>query len=143
MTPDRSLVTRKLALIAADLERLERVATVPRDRFLADAITQAAAERLLERVIGRMIDVNYHLITDAGQPPPTDYFASFQMLADIGVLDRPFADRLAPAAGLRNRLVHEYEQIDPARVFDALGRAGHDIRDYSAAVERYLGDTRG
>jgi hypothetical protein len=27
-------------------------------------------ERLLERTIGRMIDVNYHLMTEGAQPAP-------------------------------------------------------------------------
>ena len=41
--------------------------------------------------------------------------ASFTRLAELGVLDAEFARRIARAAGLRNRLVHEYEDIDPRR----------------------------
>ena len=68
---------------------------------------QAVVERYLERTIGRMIDVNFHLITGAGHAPPTDYHASFVKLADLGVLESDFARQVARAAGLRNRLVHE------------------------------------
>jgi uncharacterized protein YutE (UPF0331/DUF86 family) len=67
-----------------------------------------------------MIDVNYHLITEAGHPPPQDYFASFTTLTKLGVLPAPFASRIAACAGLRDRIVHEYDEIDPARVHEGL-----------------------
>lgn len=66
-----------------------------------------------------MIDVNYHLLTTAGQAPPPDYHASFTRLA-------------------RNRLVHDYEEIDQAKVFDAIQSALDDVPNYLAAVRRFL-----
>jgi uncharacterized protein YutE (UPF0331/DUF86 family) len=95
-------------------------------------------ERLLERMIGRMIDVNYHLLTEGGQPPPSDYYASFLKLAELGVVAPELARRLAPCAGLRNRLVHEYENIDPRQVFESLQRARDDIVAYVRSVETYV-----
>ncbi len=138
MTADVELVTRKLVLIAGDLDALGTVAAKPRDRFLESAGDQAVAERLLERIIGRMIDVNYHLITESGLPPPSDYYTSFLLLAKLGVIDEAFARHLAPSAGLRNRLVHEYEMVDPAKVFEALEPARADTVAYLRAVEAYL-----
>jgi len=138
MTVDVELVTRKLTLIAGDLDALADLAARPRDAFLASRFDQAVAERILERTIGRMIDVNYHLITERGLPPPSDCFTSFLKLAELGVLDHEFARRLAPSAGLRNRIVHEYDEIDPAKVFDALGSARSDIIAYLRAIEAHL-----
>ncbi len=66
------------------------------------------AERLLERIIGRMIDVNYHILTEHEGVPPKDFHESFTQLARVGVLPAELAHALAPAAGLRNRLAHEY-----------------------------------
>ncbi len=54
------------------------------------------------------------------------------------MVDQAFARRLAPCAGLRNRLVQEYEAIDPAMIFDALEGAATDIAAYLQAIERYL-----
>jgi len=85
-----------------------------------------------------MIDINYHLLTESGQPPPPDYHASFVQLGGLGVLDAAFARRIAASAGLRNRIVHEYDEIDHQRVFDALTVAIVDIPAYLAAVTRFL-----
>lgn len=138
MTVDVALVTRKLLLLVKDLDALASLAATPRAAFLESELERAAAERVLERMIGRMIDVNYHLITESGHPPPSDYYTSFLRLADLRILEADFARRLAPCAGLRNRLVHEYEEIDPAKVFEALDPARTDIVEYVRAVEAYL-----
>jgi uncharacterized protein YutE (UPF0331/DUF86 family) len=138
MTIDRDLVTRKLLLIVRDLDALTTVGGRGVAAYEQNRIDQAVAERHLERMIGRMIDVNYHLLIESGQPPPSDYYASFVQLGTIGVLEPAFAQRVAASAGLRNRIVHEYDEIDHRRVFEALTTALVDIPRYVASVETYL-----
>jgi uncharacterized protein YutE (UPF0331/DUF86 family) len=70
MTIDPELVTRKLLLMASDLDALRAFSEQGLESYLVSRINQAVVERCLERIIGRMIDVNYHLLTTAGQPPP-------------------------------------------------------------------------
>lgn len=135
---DRELVTRKLVLIAEDLPAVERLAARPRDEYLASPTDELVAERYLERIIGRMIDVNYHLLTESGQPPPRDYFQSFVDLAALGVLDSAFARRIAAAAGLRNRLAHEYDEIDPVKVHETLGGVVADVTEYLDRIRTAL-----
>ena len=54
------------------LAELAPLAHKPRDQYLASPVDELVAGRLLERIIGRMIDVNYHVLTESGQaPPPT------------------------------------------------------------------------
>ena len=55
---DRELVTRKMTLVVQDLRRLEVLAAKGRDLDLASEVDETLAERSLERMIGRMIDVN-------------------------------------------------------------------------------------
>jgi uncharacterized protein YutE (UPF0331/DUF86 family) len=138
MTIDRELVTRKLLLVAADLAALESIRDRGAESYVQSWIDQAVVERYLERVIGRMIDVNYHVITASGHPPPPDYHASFLRLAEIGVLEHEFARRIARSAGLRNRLVHDYEGLDHTKVFAALVDALDDVPLYLAQINRRL-----
>lgn len=135
---DRDLVTRKLALILEDLRETEALAEKPREAFLVSRTDEALAERYLERMIGRMIDVNYHLITDAGHAPPRDYHESFTRLGALGILPPDLALRIAACTGLRNRLVHEYDEIDPRRVHEGLQSAVRDIPEYLRRVHTYV-----
>lgn len=135
---DAELVTRKLVLITEDLTALRDLARQRLDEYLESPTSELVAERRLERMIGRMIDVNYHLATESGQPPPRDYFQSFVDLAGLGVLEPSFARRIASCAGLRNRLVHEYDELDPEKVHEALSAAVADVPRYLDAVRKFL-----
>jgi uncharacterized protein YutE (UPF0331/DUF86 family) len=135
---DRELVTRKMALILDDLRAVTPLGQKRADDYLASPTDEVLAERYLERMIGRMIDVNYHLITEAGHAPPRDYHDSFTHLAKLGVLPAAFATQIAACAGLRNRLVHEYDDIDPRRVHEGLQAAIRDIPEYLRRVNEHL-----
>lgn len=135
---DVELVNRKLVMVAEDLARLEPLAVKPRDAYLASEIDETLAERYLERMIGRMVDVNFHLVVESGAAPPRDYFDSFVALGRLGFLAPDLARKLAPCAGLRNRIAHEYDALDPGLVHEALATAVTDVRDYLAAIRSFV-----
>jgi uncharacterized protein YutE (UPF0331/DUF86 family) len=85
-----------------------------------------------------MIDINYHLITESGSPPPPDYYQSFLQLERLGILPHDLAQTIAACAGLRNRIVHEYDEIDPARIHEALHTAARDVPQYLTHVHSYI-----
>ncbi len=136
---DRELVIRKMVLITEDLRRLEVLARKSREEYLASEIDETLAERYLERLIGRMIDVNYHVLTESGEAPPRDYHESFLALSRIGALPAHFVGRVAVCAGLRNRIVHSYDDLDPSRVYDSLRDALADVPAYLAGIRSFLG----
>ncbi len=51
---------------------MTQLSHLSREQYLGDSINEALAERYLERAIGRMIDVNFHLVTESGHAPPKD-----------------------------------------------------------------------
>ncbi len=74
----------------------------------------------------------------AHESSPGDYFRSFIALGRPGVVPPSLAERLASSAGLRNRLVHDYHEIDDRIVLAAIGKARREFAEYVAAVEAYL-----
>jgi uncharacterized protein YutE (UPF0331/DUF86 family) len=135
---DTELVGRKLLLIAKDVEGLTALAAMTLNSFLGNPINAVLAERYVERAVGRMIDINYHLLTESGQPPPPDYYQSFLHLATLGVYSAEFAQRIAASAGLRNRIAHEYDEIDPQKLYQAVCQAVHDLPEYASRVDAWL-----
>jgi uncharacterized protein YutE (UPF0331/DUF86 family) len=135
---DPELVNRKIVLISQDLRDMQALAQKPRESFLESRIDETLAERYLERVIGRIIDINFHIITESGNPPPRDYHDSFLQLGTLRVLPAEFARKVAACAGLRNRIVHEYDEIDPAKLYEGLQAAARDIPHYLANILAFL-----
>jgi len=114
------------------------VSQLPREQYLKNPINEALAERYLERAIGRMIDVNFHLVIESGHAPPKDYHESFVLLGTLGVMTTDFAKEMAMGAGLRNRIVHEYDDIDPERVYEALPVAVQQIPIYLDHIQHFV-----
>jgi uncharacterized protein YutE (UPF0331/DUF86 family) len=139
----REFVERKLQLIVEDLGRLVEFQDVSFDELVSDGIRLAAVERILERMILRAIDVNEHLIgaisTGAEERSTRlTYRDTFLQLSDQ-VYPGKFAERIARSAGLRNILVHEYNDVDH-RILHASIRTA--LEDYSAYVEHVQGFLR-
>jgi uncharacterized protein YutE (UPF0331/DUF86 family) len=135
---DNELVTRKILLITKDVEALRVLAAMTPEVFLGSSINAVVAERYIERAVGRMIDINYHLLTESGQAPPPDYYQSFTQLAMLGVYPAEFGQRIAACAGLRNRIAHEYDDIDPQKLFEAVRQAVRDLPEYLRSIESWL-----
>ncbi len=112
------------------------------ESFLANPINAVLAERYVERAVGRMIDVNYHLLTESGQPPPPDYYQSFVQLGALGLYPPEFAVRIAASAGLRNRIAHEYGDVDPRKLHEAIRRAMDDVPEYIRCIDAWLAQER-
>jgi uncharacterized protein YutE (UPF0331/DUF86 family) len=135
---DAALVRRKLAAITRDLSDLERVRDLSLAEYRDDRFRKKAAERLLQEAIEAAVDANLHVLRAAGHAAPSDYFGSFVAVGRAGILSAELAEALAPSAGLRNRLVHEYDEIDDRKVLEAVGSAIRDLGAYVEAVEAYL-----
>ena len=115
------VVYRKLSRINQDLTLLEQIASMSFHEYARETVYRKAAERMLQEVIEAAVDINSHLLVAAGFPAPSNYFQSFIEVAQtLGLFDLEFAKQIAPSAGLRNRIVHEYDRLDDAVVFTSI-----------------------
>lgn len=135
---EAELLRRKLATIGRNLDDLREIEGLSVTEYRKDRFRQKGTERLLQEIVEAAVDANVHLLRAHGEPSPTDYRASFVELGRVGVISRELAHELAPAAGLRNRLVHQYDEIDDAIVLRAVTQARSQFSRYVAAVEDYL-----
>ena len=139
MSPvDAALIRRKLGHIADALRALDPLSKLSLDDYKARLYERKAAERLLQEAIEAALDINAHLLAEQGATVPEDYYGGFIALGALNVVPGPLARDLAPSAGLRNRLVHEYETIDDAKVLAAIGTMLTLYPKFMEAVEAFL-----
>lgn len=137
---DADLVRRKLAAISRKLDQLKAVEALSLVEYRADPFRLKGTEKLLQETVEAAVDANLHLLRSLGAPTPGDYYESFLVAARQGVIPADLGERLAPSAGLRNRLVHEYDDVDDAIVLAAVAEARRDFAEYVVAVDRFLAD---
>lgn len=135
---DADLVRRKLAAITRKLDHLKAVERLSLGEYRADPFRVKGTEKLLQETVEAAVDANVHILRALGVPAAQDYYESFVSAGRQGVIPPELAARLAPSAGLRNRLVHEYEDVDDAIVLRAVAEARRSFADFVAAVERFL-----
>lgn len=137
---DVDVVGRRLRLLRDTLDQLASLGEVTPARLEASPIERAAVERLLQVAVDLAVDVNAHVVVaELGRAPATGR-ESFLAMAEAGVLDAGLAERLAPAAGLRNVLVHRYVEISVELVARAVAEVLDGLGAYVTQVAGFLAE---
>jgi uncharacterized protein YutE (UPF0331/DUF86 family) len=132
------IVLVRLEGIIKDLDEVSALLDGGYDEFLEDDRLITLAERWFERIVNRMIDINNFFIKDRGGSVSKTYFDSFIEVGKLGVLSVELAENLAPAAGARNILVHEYEDLDYEFFWKSLENIVKHGREYVKVIREEL-----
>ena len=97
-------------------------------------------ERLLELLVVAAVDLLQHLLAEQ-QLVPESYRATFALAATQNLIPPELAARLQQAAGMRNVIVHLYEEIDYTILHESIGLALRDFNQFVAIFEARLNDT--
>ena len=129
---DRARISRLLETLSDYRERLDALRTLPADEYTGD---QALAGRYLVQASAQIcIDLANHVIASSGWRAPTDFRDAFTVLEEHDVLAPELAERMRALAGLRNRLVHMYEEIDDRIIHAALTEGLIELTEYARAI---------
>ena len=143
MTPPslrRDAVQRRLLEMQRLLDVLEQYRDVTGDELRQDIERRLVVERILQQLVDLAVKINLHVAATAGRRAVTDYFTTFEEAAAAGLLPTDLAASLAPSTGLRNRLVHEYDEIDLEQVAAAVPDAADGYGRYVRTVAGWLDD---
>jgi len=139
MSPvEEEIIRRKLATIVENLKALEPIEKMTPKEYIQDLYKRKATERLLQELVEAAIDINTYIIVQTGNKVPDDYYESFIKLGELSIISSDLAEKLAPSAGLRNRLVHEYDTLEHSMVLGAVRKAEELYPAYIKQIEDYL-----
>ena len=131
MSPD--VTRRKLVFLTQYLNDLKKYENISDQEFFKH---HYEIERLLQLIVEVACDINAHVVTRKNKKPPEDYYQSFIELGKLGVLPKSLAQNLAPSAGLRNALVHAYEDIDEQKIKKSIKMALAYFPKYIRALQK-------
>lgn len=137
-TMNEDLVRQRLESMARYLRELEAVLESPKQTFVSEPRDHHAAERLAELLVEGASRINSEVSASVAGIPASDYYTSFFSLSSAGWLEPETAGALAPLAGLRNILVHQYEEVRLPDLYDTLKASLPDWRAYLASVAGHL-----
>jgi uncharacterized protein YutE (UPF0331/DUF86 family) len=130
-------IERRLDELTERLARLEPLRGRPRTDFDQDPYLRDIVERNLEVAAQCCIDISHRIISLEGAQKPVDYYDAILRMGELGVVPAGFARDLAPLAGFRNILVHEYLAVDWDEVYRMLHRL-EGLERFAELVRRWL-----
>jgi uncharacterized protein YutE (UPF0331/DUF86 family) len=135
---EREIVNKRIKLLIKNLDRLEQFTSVSIDNYLVNYDLQLIAERLFQLIVEIACDINGYLLVNLFQITPATYFESFINMSKQGIITQELANELAKSAGMRNRIVHQYDEIDQQVIFTAIPLAVSQYSLYIKQVNDFL-----
>ncbi|HCO01964.1 MAG TPA: hypothetical protein DIT48_01115 [Actinobacteria bacterium] len=121
-----------LGTLAVYRMELSALATLSIDEYLSRS--RFAGRYLVQAAAQTCIDIANHVVAAEGWRTPRDFRDAFTVLEEHDVLAQPLADRLRDLAGLRNRLVHLYQEDDDRLIHAALPASQADLDAFARAI---------
>ncbi len=132
------LVMEKLHTMKNYLEELEAIGQLSFEEYQKDSWKRYALERLIQLIVDLAVDINNLILTFLKQPASKDYYNTFIEMGEAGVLPVDFAVSMAPCTGMRNRLVHQYESIEPEIIYHAIPKTIEGFKKYMKYINHYV-----
>lgn len=140
MTFEKSFVLQKIGEISNYLEELKILFDSSDREILKDPYKLHSAERLLQLIVDASIDINQHFINELNLKVSEDLQGTFYILGENNVLPKEFSERIAPVVGLRNKIVHRYEEIDKDLFIRTFRKNYPDFEKYLKLINKYLSE---
>lgn len=138
MTFQKEVVSEKLNRIDSYLAEVKPSLQIPAKDILNNTEKLRFLERNFQLIVDEIIDINQYFIKELGLDISNDLEGTFQVLSDNKILPEDFALKVAPIVGLRNRLVHRYEKVEPRIFIESFQKEYSDFENYIKFIIDYL-----
>jgi len=135
---DKIFIREKNEKIKAYLQEIEEIIKLDTKEILGDIRNLRTLERDFQLIVDEIIDINLHFIREMELKSPKDFQSTFEILAEGKILPDDFAVKIAPVIGLRNKLVHRYEEVDKKFFVEQVKREYQDFIEYIKYINQHL-----
>lgn len=125
----------KLNIILRRMEQINEWADIKADEFIKDEKTKLAVYKAFQEIVESCMDIISMMCKDSKIPPKDDYTNIEEISKRIRGVNE---DILKEANGLRNFIIHRYNEIDDMRAFEGIKRIIPEIFKFVEMVEKWM-----
>jgi len=101
------------------------------EEYVKDIKIKAACERYFEKIVETVISITLLIIREKNLKSPESEEHAFIILAKNNIISNELSEVLRNAKDMRNRIIHDYGDIDDEIVFEAVSREiARDAREF-------------
>jgi len=135
---DKNLVKEKIKNIQIYLSEIENIIVLGFGEIVSNIEKLRTLERNFQLIVDEMLDINIHFIRELNLKSPDDFQSTFVILAENKIIPLDFAQKIAPAVGLRNLIVHRYETLDKELFIKTFRKNYPDFERYVKLINQRL-----
>ena len=134
----RVVVADKVALVRRMLDGIRSLPLEDLAAFTTDPRMVAAGDSYLRRALEALLDLARHVLAKGFGRAPAEYGEVARQLGETGVVSPDLAVRLGLMARYRNRMVHFYDEITDAELYQILTKEIGDVENVMVAVTDWV-----
>lgn len=135
---DKEIIKSKINDIENYLKELEPILQLSNVEIASSYEKLRTVERDFQLIVDTIIDINSHIIAANKLKLSDDYQQTFIILAQNKLISSQMAEKIAPVTGLRNLIVHKYDEVDMDRFFNALKNNLYQFDEYISEIEMLI-----
>jgi uncharacterized protein YutE (UPF0331/DUF86 family) len=137
---NKETIQDKLFRLKANTDMIEDIVKLSDNELLKgkDHFKYTALEHILQLSIQIILDIGSHILAQDFHENPTTYNEVILLLGEQNIITNEFAKAHEDMAKFRNKLVHDYGNIDQTKVIE-YGRAAPEVfRTFGKAFVDYM-----
>lgn len=135
---DKKRILSKFEEMNKYLEELDEIKPLDLDKYKNLIEKKRACERLLQIIIESIIDICNILTSDLRLGIPADEEDMFSKLEKKAIITKDIKNILINMKGMRNVLVHKYENIKDELIFEAISEKLDDFEKFKMEILKFL-----
>lgn len=135
---EKESVENKLFRLKEIIRILEEIRLSPKKKFLDDYQLNSAGMFNLMIGITIILDIGQHLLARYTGKTAHEYKEVIKFLGEEKIVPSEFAEENIEMAKFRNLLVHEYDKIDDAQVYDFIQKAPDIFRSFAKYFVEFM-----
>jgi uncharacterized protein YutE (UPF0331/DUF86 family) len=129
-----SLIRKKLSQIEEHIRRIKNLPQLNYEEFIKNTVVQDVFLFNITQAIQKCVDIALHIVSDEGWGIPSTQREAFEILYEKGIISQEWLNRLTKMIGFRNRIIHEYEQLDLKIIYEVYKNGIRDIEEFCLLI---------
>src|SRR3989344_3433168 len=137
---DKERVKSKIKIVKQEREYLRDFEGMKYQEFLntKNIHQYYGAVHHLQVAVQAVLDIAQHIASYQRFRSYTSNKEVFEVLKDNNVIKQTTATSMTIAVGLRNVIVHQYEEVDPEKVYDIIQNHLEDLDMFILEIDKYI-----
>jgi len=136
MPINKEVIFKEIELIKNTLAKIGKMQIDQDDLDSED--TQDLLSFRIQQAIENCIGIASHIIANESLGTINNAKSSFELLSKNNIISQEVAGKLGQAVGMRNVIVHQYDEVDLEKLFQVYKTDKQDIKDFLNQILTYL-----